>query len=116
MFASMSRTASGIRAPEGRSKMEEGTLDKELTCNDCGNTFIFSEKDQEFFASKGFQEPKRCPACRRARKTKRDGGGYGERREFEVVCADCGKTTTVPFEPRGDRPVYCRECFDARRR
>jgi CxxC-x17-CxxC domain-containing protein len=28
-----------------------------------------------------------------------------------VVCGDCGKNTEVPFEPRGDRPVYCRECF-----
>lgn len=91
--------------------------DRNLTCNDCGGTFVFSEKDQEFFASKGFQEPKRCPDCRRARKGQRDGGGYGgERRSFEVVCADCGQTTTVPFEPRGDRPVYCRDCFESRKR
>ncbi|MHC4599980.1 MAG: CxxC-x17-CxxC domain-containing protein [Planctomycetota bacterium] len=89
--------------------------DKDLTCGDCGEVFIFTEKDQEFFASKGFQDPKRCPACRRARKGQRDGGYGRERREFEVVCADCGQTTTVPFEPRGDRPVYCRDCFNARK-
>jgi CxxC-x17-CxxC domain-containing protein len=94
--------------------------DRELTCSDCGEAFQFTARDQEFFATKGFQEPKRCPACRRARKAQRDGGGGGdyggrERREHEVVCADCGKITTVPFEPRGDRPVYCRECFDSRR-
>ena len=28
-----------------------------------------------------------------------------------VVCASCGQTTTVPFEPRGDRPVYCKSCY-----
>ena len=90
--------------------------DRDLVCGDCGETFVFTEKDQEFFASKGFQEPKRCPACRRARKGQMDGGGYGGgRREFEVVCADCGQNTTVPFEPRGDRPVYCRDCFNARK-
>jgi CxxC-x17-CxxC domain-containing protein len=89
--------------------------DKDLTCGDCGETFVFTERDQEFFAQKGFQEPKRCPACRRARKGQRDGGYGRERREFEVVCADCGQTTTVPFEPRGDRPVYCRDCFNARK-
>ncbi len=92
--------------------------DRELTCGDCGQAFIFSAKDQEFFASKGFQDPKRCPDCRRARKDQRGGGGYGgrERKDYEVICADCGCKTTVPFEPRGDRPVYCRECFEARRR
>jgi len=92
--------------------------DRELTCSDCGEAFVFTARDQEFFQSKGFQEPKRCPACRRSRKSQRDGGGYEggrERKEHEVVCAECGKLTTVPFEPRGDRPVYCRDCFDARR-
>ncbi|MBQ1771968.1 MAG: zinc-binding protein, partial [Clostridia bacterium] len=27
------------------------------------------------------------------------------------VCAECGKPTKVPFQPRNDRPVYCSECF-----
>jgi CxxC-x17-CxxC domain-containing protein len=34
-----------------------------------------------------------------------------KRQMFPVVCGDCGKDTEVPFEPRGDRPVYCRDCF-----
>lgn len=91
--------------------------DRDLTCGDCGMTFVFTARDQEFYQTKGFQEPKRCPECRRARKAQRgEGSGEGrERREFEVVCAECGKLTTVPFEPRGDRPVYCRDCFDSRR-
>jgi len=50
----------------------------------------------------------------------RDGGGRddrggGFRESFEVVCADCGCTTTVPFKPTGERPVYCRDCFRSRR-
>lgn len=36
-------------------------------------------------------------------------------RMFTTVCSDCGRSTEVPFEPRGGRPVYCRECFNARR-
>jgi CxxC-x17-CxxC domain-containing protein len=28
-----------------------------------------------------------------------------------VICDGCGATTQVPFQPRGDKPVYCRECF-----
>lgn len=46
------------------------------------------------------------------------GGGYSDRpprQMFEAVCADCGQTTQVPFQPRGDRPVYCRDCFQKRR-
>jgi CxxC-x17-CxxC domain-containing protein len=91
--------------------------DKTLTCQDCGQSFTFSADDQEFFSSKGYTEPKRCPSCRQARKAERGdgGGGYrGAREMHSVVCAECGTTTEVPFEPRGDRPVYCRDCFSKR--
>ena len=30
---------------------------------------------------------------------------------FTVNCASCGKEAKVPFQPRGDRPVYCSDCF-----
>jgi len=33
---------------------------------------------------------------------------------YPAVCADCGQETEVPFQPRGDRPVYCRDCFAKR--
>jgi len=90
--------------------------DKSIQCSDCGATFTFSAQDQEFFQSKGYtNEPKRCPSCRQARKTERDGNSgssYGQRRQmFPVKCAQCGKDTEVPFEPRGDRPVYCSDCY-----
>jgi CxxC-x17-CxxC domain-containing protein len=29
----------------------------------------------------------------------------------KVQCSDCGKETEVPFVPDGERPVYCRDCF-----
>jgi CxxC-x17-CxxC domain-containing protein len=32
-----------------------------------------------------------------------------------VICAECGKETQVPFKPSGDRPVYCQDCFQAKR-
>ncbi len=88
--------------------------DKTLECSDCGNTFTHSVEDQEFFQSKGYtNEPKRCPECRQARKSERYGSSnYGVRRQmFPVTCAECGKNTEVPFEPRGDRPVYCSDCY-----
>jgi CxxC-x17-CxxC domain-containing protein len=91
--------------------------DKSIQCSDCGATFTFSAQDQEFFQSKGYtNEPKRCPSCRQARKAERGGstgGGYssGSRQMFPATCASCGKATEVPFQPRGDKPVYCSDCY-----
>lgn len=93
--------------------------DKTLTCKECGQDFAFTASEQEFYASKGFQnEPGRCPACRAAKKQQRpgrSGGAGGERRMFHAVCSNCGVETTVPFQPTGEKPVYCRDCFQARR-
>lgn len=88
--------------------------DKSLQCSDCSGTFTFTAEEQEFYQSKGFvNEPKRCPSCRQARKSDRYGSSErsSRRQMYAVVCADCGKQTEVPFEPRGDRPVYCNDCF-----
>ena len=43
------------------------------------------------------------------------GGDRGPREMHDATCSSCGKQTQVPFRPRGDRPVYCRDCFGARR-
>ena len=87
--------------------------EKSLQCSYCGATFIFSTEEQEFFQSRGYtNEPKRCPSCRQARKSERYGDSYGSRRQmFPATCAECGKDTEVPFEPRGDKPVYCSDCY-----
>jgi CxxC-x17-CxxC domain-containing protein len=95
--------------------------DKTLTCSDCGTGFTFSASEQEFFASKGFtNEPGRCPDCRAIRKQQRGGYGSGgprQRREmYPAVCASCGRSTQVPFEPRNGRPVYCSDCYSKTRR
>jgi len=88
--------------------------EKSIQCSDCGATFTFSAEEQEFYQSKGYtNEPKRCPDCRRARKSERnDNSSYGAPRQmFPVTCAECGKNTEVPFQPRGDKPVYCSDCY-----
>ena len=56
--------------------------DKVLTCADCGQEFVFSAREQEFYASRQFSEPRRCGACRASRKAARGdsgGSGYGSR-------------------------------------
>ncbi len=36
---------------------------------------------------------------------------YGDRKMYTIKCSECGKDDQVPFQPKGDRPVYCRDCF-----
>ena len=90
--------------------------DKSIQCSDCGSNFTFTASEQEFFASKSFtNEPKRCPSCRQVRKPERyenSGSGYRiQRQMFPVKCSQCGKDTEVPFKPRGDKPLYCSDCY-----
>jgi CxxC-x17-CxxC domain-containing protein len=113
-----------------------------MACVDCGQEFVFTSGEQEFYAQRGFTEPpKRCTSCRAARKAQRasapsgggsygggydrdsgyggsGGGGYADRRPrqmFSATCAECGRTAQVPFQPTGARPVYCSDCFQSRR-
>ncbi|MFC1999842.1 CxxC-x17-CxxC domain-containing protein [Chloroflexota bacterium] len=94
-------------------------VDKELPCLDCDSTFTFSAEEQELFATRGYtNEPKRCSLCRASRKA-RSGNFSGfttGRQMYPTVCADCGKDTQVPFEPRNGRPVYCSDCYAKVRR
>ena len=110
--------------------------DKTITCRDCGMDFVFTSGEQEFYAQKGFtNEPTRCPSCRQQRKSSGGGrGGYGERDSYgggggggrgyssgpremhTAICASCGKEAQVPFVPRGDKPVYCSDCFQQQRK
>lgn len=107
--------------------------DQTRTCRDCGNAFTWTAGEQEFYASRGLTNPpSRCPECRAARKSGGSGsyssgggggyssGGYGDRdrapREMhEAVCDSCGGVARVPFVPRGDKPVYCSDCFSKSR-
>ena len=111
--------------------------DRTLVCSDCENEFVFSAGEQAFFAERGFtNEPKRCIPCRSQRRQQRGsyggdagyggggggggGGGYESsprppRQMHPIICDECGVEAEVPFQPRGDRPVYCRDCFSRHR-
>ena len=99
------------------------TDDRTLTCVQCGTDFTFSADDQRYHQERGYQDPKRCPTCRASRRGDRGGGyasgggggyGRGERQMYSAVCARCGNEAQVPFEPRGDKPVYCSNCYQPR--
>jgi CxxC-x17-CxxC domain-containing protein len=94
-------------------------VDRTLTCVDCGAEFVHSAEDQEYYKTKGFvSDPKRCPSCRAARRSTRDGGdgvtgagSAGPRVYFAAICSRCGNQAQVPFKPNMERPVYCSDCF-----
>ena len=101
--------------------------DRELACRDCGSSFVFTTGEQEFYATKGLQhDPVRCPSCRQTRKLLRpedreesptfgvyvSWGGRTPRQLHVAACHQCAQTTEVPFVPRGDRPVYCSNCYN----
>jgi CxxC-x17-CxxC domain-containing protein len=95
--------------------------DKTLTCKDCGQEFIWTSGEQEFYQSRGLtNQPGRCPTCRSARRAGggASAGGYGNsqmggpREFFTATCSNCGGEARVPFQPRGDKPVYCSSCFE----
>ena len=106
------------------------SADATLTCRDCGQAFTFTSGEQDFYTSRGYSEPSRFPDCRAARKAERDqgGGGYGSsggggghgggsrgaREMFSATCSSCGREARVPFQPSGDKPVYCSDCFQPR--
>jgi CxxC-x17-CxxC domain-containing protein len=100
--------------------------DKTITCSDCSQQFVFTASEQEFYAGRGFTEPRRCPSCRASRKAARGdsgssyggGGGYesrGPREMFTATCSNCGREAQVPFRPTSGKPVYCADCFASRR-
>lgn len=115
----------------------------EITCRDCDNTFVYTEAERDFRESRGLTRPEVCSECRGKERARRNGDlislyqradtldpflvtgdvqgngrnhrGRDSRQQYTTICAACGSETRVPFVPRGDRPVYCRSCYNARK-
>lgn len=115
-----------------------------IICQQCDNDFEYTDAEREFREMRGLARPLVCPACRQRDRQRRNGdlvnlymrtdsfdpfllgentqaGGNHVRAGREIrmmhdaICAACGAETRVPFVPRGDRPVYCKDCFNARK-
>lgn len=93
--------------------------DKILVCKKCGREFIFTAGEQAFYAGRGFRRhPQRCKSCRRKGKPapeKPEQPKQPEKKRYKGVCAACGKTAWVPFQPRPEQLVYCAKCYAAMR-
>lgn len=90
--------------------------DATLTCRDCSTDFVFTEREQAFFAERGWGAPVRCIPCRRLWKGQR---GVSS---LYLECSDCGETFEHSiyyqrlFEREGwKNPTRCLRCRTARR-
>ena len=66
--------------------------DKNLTCADCGQEFVFTASEQDFYAQRGFTEPRRCPSCRASRKAARNASGGSGRAAATAAMAPAAGT------------------------
>ena len=85
--------------------------DKTLVCKECGAEFVFSAGEQEFYASRGFQnEPQRCKACRDKKKE----ASKAPREMHTAICAKCGKGVRVKTEVKDGKKIrVCAKCGEA---
>jgi CxxC-x17-CxxC domain-containing protein len=137
-------TSSPRLATKRPSAITDAEADRTATCLDCGLPFVVTAAEQVWYRDHARLEPERCPLCRERRRAERNApllaahqaeessaaergvtvyGGPGHRHTagppprhlYPAICHSCGKETEVPFIPRGNRPVYCRDCFSQRR-
>jgi CxxC-x17-CxxC domain-containing protein len=96
---------------------------KEQDCKSPDHKFTWTVSEQEFYNSKGFSAPVRCPDCRRRIKEMKQGGGRpgqsadqrGPRQMHQITCANCGEVGEVPFKPRYENNVLCADCYRNKR-
>jgi len=88
-------------------------FDVDIDCGECGTKIT-----QLPFQPSG-DRPVFCSNCLRAKRNNSNGGGQTRQRtmyDVDVDCGECGvKITQLPFQPSGDRPIYCFECNKNRR-
>lgn len=57
--------------------------DKKITCTTCGEEFIFTVGEQEFYKQMNFDnEPKNCHACRKAKKDRNSKNNYSNSNKY----------------------------------
>jgi len=77
---------------------------------------LINQSQKKPFEKNYSQRPFRRPEHSNRHGRDRRGDGHRERTYTQVICADCNKECEIPFKPRGDSPVYCRECFPRHRK
>ncbi len=86
-------------------------MKNKLICVDCGTEFEMDEIEMSIYDRAGFScAPKRCQNCRGSSKALQT-AIRPKKEMYSAICDGCGVCTQIPFKPKGDKPVYCSECF-----
>lgn len=77
-------------------------------------------RDSGFGRQGGFNNRQGGGSSRPGGFNKRPGGAHrsfndGPREMHKATCSECGNECEVPFKPSGEKPVYCRDCFQKHR-
>ncbi len=96
--------------------MDTTQQDIVIKCADCGESFVFTVGEQEFYRSHGLTHaPTRCRRCREARKRGGESSvprpAKASREMHPAKCSSCGADTQVPFQPTEGRAIYCKDCY-----
>ena len=91
---------------EMMEKVSGGYEDLMLICAECGDSFVYTVGEQEYYGGK---EMTLCPTCRSYQKYK----SKIKPTTYTVICPGCGQVSVVPFKPDGE--IYCSSCFSAMR-
>lgn len=116
-----------------QAEREAWAKDHTYTCKDCGETFVLTKDEYEYFTSNGLKLPVRCKACRSYRRNSKNlAAARGESEKLNAnpnpvvetrVCKDCGKTFTISADEAGwfkghdyALPVRCKACRHNRKK
>lgn len=107
-----SRSGGGFR-PRFGDRGDRGPVEMhKAICDNCGKECEVPFRPTQgkpvfcsncFQSQRGESEPRRFEGRRPERPE--------ERQMFEAVCDNCGNSCKVPFQPSGDKPIYCSNCF-----
>lgn len=82
-----------------------------IFCNDCFKN-INGGSDSRRPESRSYESRNRDSRDRDSRNDR--GSSFGDRRMFDATCSNCGNPCKVPFQPSGDKPIFCSNCFEAK--
>lgn len=115
-FSSSRSGGGGGFRPRFTDRGDRGPVEMhKAICDNCGKECevpFRPTSGKPIFCSNCFQSQKEGSFPRRFEGRNSDrAGNFEDRQMFEAVCDECGNSCKVPFQPSGDKPIYCSNCF-----
>ena len=85
--------------------------DRPVYCKECFQNHKPQERRGGFSSGSRYGRGSSYGRNDRGSRFSRDSRGGRQREMFTATCADCKNECQIPFKPKDDRPVYCKECF-----